>query len=63
MILPFNATVLEREEEDNGEVIEPERPPGQMARWFMSSDGQGKGVGRMEGLSPLALLNRQEGIT
>ena len=27
MILPFNATILEREEEDNGEIVEPERPP------------------------------------
>ena len=27
----------------------------------MSSNGHGKGVGRMEGLTPLALLNRQEG--
>ena len=26
-ILPFNATILEREEEDDGEVMEPERPP------------------------------------
>ena len=26
-ILPFNATVLGQEEEDNGEVVEPERPP------------------------------------
>ena len=26
-ILPFNATVLEKGEEDDGEVIEPERPP------------------------------------
>nr|POF05042.1 hypothetical protein CFP56_23578 [Quercus suber] len=26
MILPFNATVLEREEEDDGEVVEPDRP-------------------------------------
>ena len=26
-ILPFNATVLEKEEEDNGEVVEPKRPP------------------------------------
>lgn len=27
MILPFNATVLEREEEDDGEIVELERPP------------------------------------
>ena len=26
-ILPFNATILEQEEEDDGEVIEPKRPP------------------------------------
>jgi len=26
-ILPFNATVLERGEEDDGEVVEPERHP------------------------------------
>ena len=26
MILPFNATVLEREKEDDGEVLEPNRP-------------------------------------
>ena len=26
-ILPFNATVLGQEEEDDGEVVEPERPP------------------------------------
>ena len=25
-ILPFNATILEREEEDDGEVIESKRP-------------------------------------
>lgn len=29
----------------------------------MSSDGQGKGVGRMACLTPLALLNNQEGST
>ena len=27
MILPFNATVLKREVEDDGEVVEPDRPP------------------------------------
>ena len=27
MILPFNSTVLEREEEHDGEIVEPERPP------------------------------------
>jgi len=26
-ILPFNATILERDEEDDGEVIESKRPP------------------------------------
>ena len=26
-ILPFNATILERDEEDDGEVIELKRPP------------------------------------
>ena len=26
-ILPFNATILEREEEDDGEVVKLERPP------------------------------------
>lgn len=26
IILPFNATILQREEEDGGKVIEPERP-------------------------------------
>lgn len=27
MILRFNATVSEREEKDDGEVVEPKRPP------------------------------------
>lgn len=27
MILPFNASILEREEKDDREVIEPDRPP------------------------------------
>ena len=27
IILPFNAIILEMEEEDDGEVIEPARPP------------------------------------
>ena len=26
-ILPFNATILGQEEEDDGEVVEPKRPP------------------------------------
>lgn len=26
MIFPFNATILEREQEDDGKVIEPKRP-------------------------------------
>ena len=27
MILPFNATILEREEDDDGEIVEPKRSP------------------------------------
>ena len=37
-ILFFNATILEQEEDDNGEVIEFERHP--KIRWFTKLDGR-----------------------
>ena len=56
-ILPFNATVLEQGEDNDGEVIESERPP--KIRRITKPDG--KVVGRMASLTFLALLNSQEG--
>ena len=56
-ILPFNAIILEREEEDDGEVVKPERPPKIRriikpdGKVVYSSSGQRKGVRRMVGLT------------